>query len=145
MLTHAEARAFYDRFGRRQDDQAFYEDPALEELVRQGEFETAEFVYELGCGTGRLAARILAEKLTETAHYLGRDLSPTMVGLARQRLARFGERARVELTDGTPILPLSGGSVDRFLSCYVLDLLPSGEIAAYLSEAARVLRPGARL
>jgi ubiquinone/menaquinone biosynthesis C-methylase UbiE len=145
MLTRAEARAFYDRFGLRQDSQAFYEDPAIDELLRHAGFGVAEVVCELGCGTGRLAERLLAEGLPNTAKYLGLDLSPTMVGLAHQRLARFGERARVEITDGTPCLPLASGSVDRFLSTYVFDLLPSNEIEADLAEAHRVLRSDGQL
>jgi hypothetical protein len=33
-LTHAEARAFYDRFGAKQDAQAFYEGRAVRDLIR---------------------------------------------------------------------------------------------------------------
>ena len=90
MLTRPEARAFYDRFGVKQDAQAFYEDPAIDELLRHADFESAEIVCEFGCGTGRLANRLLAENLPETARYLGWDLSPTMVGLSRQRFAASG-------------------------------------------------------
>jgi hypothetical protein len=72
-------------------------------------------------------------------------LSPTMVGLARQRLARFEERAHVELTEGSPSLPLERGSVDRFLSAYVLDLLSGDDITTCLAEAHRVLRSGGQV
>jgi SAM-dependent methyltransferase len=145
MLTRAEARAFYDGFGVKQDAQAFYEDPAIDELLRHADFASAEVVCEFGCGTGRLADRLLAEKLPKTAHYLGWDLSPTMVGLSRARLARFGERVRVEVTEGLPSLPLPSRSVDRFLSTYVFDLLPGDEIARVLAEANRVLRSGGQI
>src|SRR5260370_853167 len=145
MLSRSQARAFYDRFGTKQDSQAFYEDPAIDELLRHADFESAEVVCEVGCGTGRVAGRLLGEKLPPTARYLGWDLSPTMVGLARQRLAPFGERARVELTEGMPSLPLPSNSVDRFLSTYVFDLLPYDEIEAGLAEAHRVLRTGGKL
>ena len=33
MLSRDEAKAFYDRFGAKQDSQGFYEDRALEDLV----------------------------------------------------------------------------------------------------------------
>ncbi|MFQ5351241.1 MAG: class I SAM-dependent methyltransferase, partial [Thermoanaerobaculia bacterium] len=94
-LGRAEARTFYDRFGPRQDRQAFYEDAALEGLLAEGGFEGARSVAEFGCGTGRFAEILLAEKLPAEAVYLGVDLSPRMVELARTRLARFGGRARV--------------------------------------------------
>ena len=37
MLSSDEARAFYDRFGARQDSQAFYEDPATRDLIVHAE------------------------------------------------------------------------------------------------------------
>ncbi len=144
-LGRAEARAFYDSFGPRQDRQAFYEDAALERLLAEGGFEAAHSVAELGCGTGRFAETLLARILPADAVYLGVDLSPRMVELARLRLVRFGERARVELTDGDPRLPLTDGAADRLVTNYVLDLLPLAEIDAVLAEAHRVLSPGGRL
>lgn len=144
-LSRAEARAFYDRFGPRQDRQAFYEDVALERLVAGGGFAEARAVVELGCGTGRFAELLLAERLGPEATYLGVDLSPAMVTLARTRLARFGERARVEVSDGAPRLAVADGAADRFVTNYVLDLLPFEEIDAALAEAHRVLSPGGRL
>lgn len=144
-LGRQEARAFYDGFGPRQDRQAFYEDAALDRLVAGGGFESASSVAEFGCGTGRFAERLLGEELPAEAAYLGVDLSPRMVSLAGQRLARFGGRARVEVSDGEARLPLGDGAADRLVTTYVLDLLPMGEIEAFLSEAQRVLAPGGLL
>ena len=39
VLSHAEARRFYDRFGAKQDAQAFYERSALEDLALHLELE----------------------------------------------------------------------------------------------------------
>lgn len=144
-LGRAEARAFYDRFGPRQDRQAFYEDAALQGLLSEGGFEEARSVAEFGCGTGRFAEILLAQKLPPDASYLGVDLSPNMATLTRTRLARFGERARVQTTEGELSLPLADGAADRFVTNYVLDLLALDEIDAVLAEAHRVLVPGGRL
>jgi ubiquinone/menaquinone biosynthesis C-methylase UbiE len=141
VLSHEEARDFYDRFGRKQDLQRIYEDPAIEVLVRHAQFDSARAVVELGCGTGRLAARLLADQLPAGATYVGFDISRTMVALAGRRLSRWAGRARVELTDGSPGLPVTDRSCDRFLSTYVLDLLSEDEIAAVLRDARRVLAP----
>ena len=65
-----------------------------------------------------------------------------MVGLARDRLAPFGERARVTLVEGGLGLPVESDSCDRFLSTYVLDLLSRDDIERALGEAHRVLSPG---
>jgi ubiquinone/menaquinone biosynthesis C-methylase UbiE len=144
-LSHAEARRFYDRFGARQDAQAFYERPALERLVAHSELAEAQAVVEFGCGTGRLAAGLLGGALSPSCRYLGLDLSATMVELAQARVARFGARAEIRRTEGEPRIDAPDASFDRFLSTYVLDLLPEDEIRSLLAEAHRVLAPGGLL
>lgn len=144
-LPRETARAFYDRLGRGQDAQAFYEDPAVNRLVVRAAFGEARAVFELGCGTGRLAERLLERHLPADARYVGVDLSATMVGLARERLARFGERAEVHRVSGEPRVPLPDASFDRWLAAYVLDLLPLEEVRAYLAEARRLLGEGGLL
>jgi ubiquinone/menaquinone biosynthesis C-methylase UbiE len=145
VLSHNQARRFYDRFGARQDGQEFYERPAVEDLLRHMDLGTATAVVELGCGTGRIAAELLREWLPAQATYLGFDVSSTMVGLARRRVAEFGGRAEVRQTDGSPRIDAPGGAFDRFLSTYVLDLLSLEDVDAVLAEAHRVLRPGGLL
>lgn len=141
-ISRAEAKAFYDRLGRRQDWQFFYEDPAIDDLIVHGRFEAAQAVCEFGCGTGRLAARLLAHHLPATATYLGLDISTTMVGLATTRLAPWSERARVLRTDGSPSIPAADGSLDRVVSTYVVDVLSDADERDLLADARRVLRPG---
>ena len=60
-------RAFYDRFGGKQDWQRFYEDPALRDLICHGSFDEAHAVVEFGCGTGRLAEHLLRDYLSDAA------------------------------------------------------------------------------
>lgn len=145
VLERAAARDYYNRFGKKQDSQGFYEDPALDDLVGHSGFEGARHVFEFGCGTGKLATRVLAHRLPPSAAYLGCDSSPVMVGLARHRLGSFGERAQVVLSDGAIRFPLPDGSVDRILCCYVLDLLSSEDIGCFFAEAARAIVAGGRL
>ena len=145
ILTPSEARAFYDRFGKKQDAQSFYEDRALDDLVAHSCLAEARKVFEFGCGTGRFAARLLAEELPVAATYTGSDLSRTMVDLATERLARYTGRARVLQSDGTVHLPLSDRSVDRVVSTYVLDLLSEADISEFLREAHRVLTAEGKL
>jgi SAM-dependent methyltransferase len=141
-LSHEQTRRVYDRIGAWQDTQAFYEDRATALVVAHGDFDTATRVFEFGCGTGRFAARLMAEHLPATAQYRGVDLSPTMIALARARLASFGSRADVVQTDGAPPAAERTGSCDRFVSNFVLDLLPEDDIAAVVREAHRMLVPG---
>jgi ubiquinone/menaquinone biosynthesis C-methylase UbiE len=144
-LTHDAARALYDCIGPRQDAQGWYEDAPLERLIEEAQLARARSIVELGCGTGRLAERLLAEVAPAPARYLGLDLSPVMVALARERLERFGARAEVRQSDGRMLLPLGVASADRVLATYVLDLLSFPDIGAFLVEAHRVLKPGGLL
>jgi ubiquinone/menaquinone biosynthesis C-methylase UbiE len=140
-LTPPQARRFYDRFGRAQDLQAFYEDRAVTELIAAASFPAARSVFELGCGTGRLAEKLLACHLPADARYLGADISGTMVRLSQARLRRFGQRAGVLRADGTTPLPVADAAFDRFIAVYVLDLLCPGDARTALAQARRVLRP----
>ena len=82
VLRPSAAQAYYDRFGRKQDSQGFYEDPALDDLIAHASLRDAQSVFEFGCGTGKLAARLLAQRLSSAASYRGCDISPVMVGRA---------------------------------------------------------------
>jgi SAM-dependent methyltransferase len=144
-LTHAQARRVYDRIGRWQDTQPIAERRAVDDLVALGAFGQAEAVFELGCGTGRLAQRLLATQLPGRCRYLGVDVSPAMVRLARERVAPWPDRARVDLTDGSLRFDAPDGRYDRFLSTYVLDLLSPQDIGALIDEAHRLVRPGGLL
>ena len=145
VLTRSETKQFYDRFGRKQDSQAFYEDPGLDDLIAHSAFHQAQSVFELGCGTGRFALRLLAECLPSSASYLGIDLSRTMIDIAEERLAPFAGRAKVLRTDGGIEFPLPDHSVDRVIATYVLDVLPTKDIERVVRESERVLRPGGKL
>lgn len=145
VLSREQARRLYDRIGARQDTQSFYEDRATERLIQHGDFGTAQGVLEFGCGTGRFALRLLSQHLPVDASYRALDLSPTMVQLAQARLAPFGSRAEVALTDGSPPTSEAAASRDRFVSNFVLDLLSEDDIAAVVREAQRILAPGGLL
>lgn len=139
LLTHQQATAFYDRLGAKQDWQAFYEGAATRALMAHASFETAQSVFEFGCGTGAFAEQALLHSLPPSATYVAVDSSATMVRLARSRLAHFGKRVTVRQTDGALRFDERSGSFDRFVSNYVLDLLSPADIAHLLIEAHRLL------
>ncbi len=138
-LNNLEAKEFYDRLGKKQDDQAYYEDPATDKIIEKAELEKAKSVFEFGCGTGRFAQKILQDHLSSSANYHGVDLSSTMIQLSISRLQEFKDRAKVEQTDGAPKINAPNSSFDRFISNYVLDLLSQEDIHTLMSEAHRVL------
>ena len=144
-LSHARAREFYDRFGAKQDLQRFYEDRAIDALLAHANMPAATSVFELGCGTGRLAERLLRNYLSAQASYVGVDVSSTMIELAGRRVQPWAGRAEVRQTSGSLRLDLPEASIDRFVSTYVLDLLSDDDIATLLAEARRMLVRGGLL
>jgi SAM-dependent methyltransferase len=134
----------YDRIGRLQDWQSFYEDPATEGLITNARFEDARRVIELGCGTGRFAALLFDRHLPPDARYVGVDISPRMVQLATARLRPWSDRAEVHLGDlANHVAPDS--SADRFVANYVLDLLSEEDAREAISAARGLLSPGGKL
>ena len=145
VLSTAQAKAFYDRFGARQDGQAFYEDAATDDLIAHADFAAARSVLEFGCGTGRFAGGLLARHLAADAAYLGIDVSTTMTELALARLAPWRGRVEVRTSSGSMNLDVPDGAHDRFVSNFVLDLLGEDDVRRLLAEAHRVLIPGGTL
>ncbi len=143
-LTPNQARWVYDRIGRVQDWQLFYEDITINRLVDHASLAGDQTIFEFGCGTARLAANLLGS-LPANVNYLGVDISPVMIDLATRRLAPWAERAKVMLVDGSLPLPAEDGFADRVLSTFVFDLLDEAYARAVLDDLRRILAPDGRL
>jgi ubiquinone/menaquinone biosynthesis C-methylase UbiE len=143
-LSPGQARSVYNRIGRIQDWQAFYEDAATNRLVANAALAGEQTIFEFGCGTGRLAARLL-EDLPSSVTYLGVDISPVMINLATRRLSAWSGRARAVLVDGSLPLPANDGFADRVFSTFVFDLLDADYAKAVLVDLRRILTPDGRL
>ncbi len=143
-LTSSKIRDFYDAFGKKQDKQ-FYEDAAIDHLIEHGEFEKAGYVVEFGCGTGKLASRLLTEILPDDCRYLCLDISQTMISLCRDNTKAFYGRATCVKTEGEPELQLPDQIADRFVSTYVLDLMSEKDAESLIDAAYRLLQPGGKL
>jgi SAM-dependent methyltransferase len=88
-------------------DHLYDEEHAVQRLLRPGLFRRREFalgvvrsyrdprVLDVGCGSGRIGELALEAGARD---YVGIDFSEPMLALARERLARFGER--VSLVQG---------------------------------------------
>lgn len=144
MLTYNELKIFYDSFGKKQDKQ-LYEESAIHVLIEQGKFNEANNIVEFGCGTGKLASRLLRGVLSSNCHYMGVDISQTMTSLCQKNTVQFAERAKCYKNEGEPIIDLPDQSADQFISTYVLDLLTEKDVITLLNEAYRILLPGGYL
>jgi SAM-dependent methyltransferase len=90
VLTRKQAQAVYDRAAPKvRDSESVYGGPAISALLAAADLRAncKGLLFEFGCGSGRLARRLLQEgELGRGARYLGVDGSAASVELARRRL-----------------------------------------------------------
>jgi SAM-dependent methyltransferase len=111
----------------------------VRQVLARLELKPGEQILDLGCGNG-WGTRLLA-KASPGATAIGVDIAPAMVGRAEE-LHSFTIRARYEVA-AFEALPFADGRFDRVFSMEALYY--AVDLDRALSEAARVLKPGAPL
>jgi 2-polyprenyl-3-methyl-5-hydroxy-6-metoxy-1,4-benzoquinol methylase len=118
--------------------------PRFRKALSLAKVQAGQRVLDIGCGRGELVIRSACLGAFAT----GIDYSEAAVVIAREALAGhppdIRERAAFALMDARR-LAFAGGSFDTALMTDVVEHLAPAELAAALSEALRVLRPGGRL
>ena len=96
-------------------------------------------VLDVASGTAGVALQ-LADR--SAARIVGVDLTPAMLGVGRQNVARRSMAGRIQLTAGrAEQLPFGDAAFDGLTFTYLLRYV--ADPLATLSELARVVRPGA--
>ncbi|WP_394823335.1 class I SAM-dependent methyltransferase [Pendulispora albinea] len=90
-------------------------------------------IADVGCGTGRHAVRLAGEGAKVTAF----DFSQGMIARAK---AKAPPGADFVVHDITTALPLADGSVDRAISCLVVDHVPTSRLAPLFRELGRICK-----
>jgi SAM-dependent methyltransferase len=128
------ARAFDEQAARFERSPIQTDAAALERLVAFAALAPDSLVLDAGCGPG-----LVAEAFLKAGHRVqGVDLSGEMIRRARERCARFGDRARFEqgsLFEMAPRVPFDA-AVSRFVLHHAQDA------AGFLRAQARQVRPG---
>lgn len=112
--------------------------PYYASMAAAGEVPAGGVIVDCPCGAGPAMRAIPAE-----ANYVGVDLSPSMLRRARERAARRGLTNAEFIEADAATIPLSADFADLLFSFWGLHCFP--DPAAALLEAARILKPGARL
>jgi len=100
-----------------------------------------ESLLDAGTGTGRML-ELLAPQIK---HGVGVDVSPEMLAIARDRLARAHiQHAQVRLAD-TFRLPFAAGTNDAGFDAALFHQVLHYDPQAAIAEAVRVLKPGGRI
>lgn len=98
-------------------------------------------VIEVGCSTGTLIARLAQRHSAVDADFLGVDVVPEMVALARERCANLG-RTNIEVADGCRVDYTDANFVVMY---YALQFIPVHRRARLLHRIVREMRPGGAL
>ncbi len=105
-------------------------------------------ILDMGAGTGRFEVLLAGRAGSLTAL----DLSPAMLGIARQKLIEIGAKNWHVAAGDHRALPLRSRNYDMVLSgwsiCYLVDWYPDSwqrELKLAIDEIKRVIRPGGRL
>ena len=98
-------------------------------------------VLDVACGTG-LNFSHLRELVSEEGYVLGVDVTPAMLDIARQRIARRGwKNVEVREVDAAQ-LPFPDASCGKAICTFALSIIP--DYVRAIEEARRVLVPGGR-
>ena len=98
-------------------------------------------VLDVACGTG-LNFSHLRELVGEEGYVLGVDVTPAMLDIARQRIARRGwKNVEVREVDAAQ-LPFPDASCGKAICTFALSIIP--DYVRAIEEARRVLVPGGR-
>lgn len=107
-------------------------------MVHEADVRPGMRVLDLGCGSGDLTLHLVGTG----AEVVALDLSPRMIEVARQRVARYGDPTRVTfLAAPAEDSGLPNGEFDVILGRYVLHHL---DLDTATVEIARLLRPGGK-
>jgi SAM-dependent methyltransferase len=129
-----------------------FDDPQLQLILQQFPPEAYDFVFDLGCGCGRLA-RQLMRSAAAPRRYIGIDPHKGMIDWCRDNLAPrapefdfkhhdvFQEFMNPDGTFDQLALPADDGSITLFLAWSVFTHVLQPDAEFYLRELARVLHP----
>jgi len=115
--------------------------PLASLLIASIHVSSGRAILEVGCGAGASTSWCSQVKSPEsTLHAI--DLSSAMIQLAKERIDKIGQDARVTLDtgDAEKLSQFSDGQFDRYFSNFCLHLVNSPE--AMLKQAHRVLQKG---
>jgi glycosyltransferase involved in cell wall biosynthesis/ubiquinone/menaquinone biosynthesis C-methylase UbiE len=110
---------------------------ALQRISTLGIGLNFEKALDFGCGPGRLT-QALAEHFREVH---GVDIASSMIAKA-QELNKYGERCIYHLNDGPDLQLFEANTFDLVYSWLVLQHMPKQLALGYISEFARVTKPG---
>lgn len=135
------ARAYFNRFGALLWLPNLVDAPIYQRLLVAGSFHEAKDVFELGPGRGFFAGMMLGALRREDRRMVLAEASDRLADRLRERFRRE-DGVSVRVVSTPPPFDLEPRTFDRFVSCFVLDVMDGQSRRQYIAEARRLLRPG---
>ncbi len=110
------------------------------DVATETQLKPTDIAFEIGCGVGRVGRHLSAK----CAEWIGADVSQHMLGHAQKALADRKNVRFVHL-NGIDLKPTPDASVDVVYCTAVFMHLDEWERYRYVTEAARILKPGGRV
>jgi ubiquinone/menaquinone biosynthesis C-methylase UbiE len=115
------------------------------EVLKREDLKPTDTLVDLGCGSGRLAIQVVP--ILVGGHYIGIDISRSMLDEARKRIEKGvpDPPCRVSwIHQTTPVFELGDKSVDMMCAFSVINHMEHEDAYLYFKEALRIVRPGGR-
>ena len=135
LSQEPERRRYFEEISRKRYQGRDWHVPVTAKFISFG----GKDVLEVGCGIGTDGI----EFARNGARYVGVDLTPKSIELAKERFALFGVAGRFEVANAEEWLPFPDKSFDHVYSFGVIHHSPAPE--RIVREIYRVLRPGGTL
>lgn len=141
MFSTAEVRKTFTHWAPRYDATHAWSLLKRREARLALQAQPGDRVLEIACGTG-LNLPHLRQLVGEQGSLVGVDLTPAMLNIARQRIARHAwENVEVREADAAR-LPFADASFDKVFCAFALNIIPDYQRA--VTEIRRVLVAGGR-
>jgi cyclopropane fatty-acyl-phospholipid synthase-like methyltransferase len=114
-------------------------------LLRMAGLSPGDTLLDLGCGVGRLAVHAIPA--LGTGHYIGLDISQTMLDRAQQRIGEQIPKPACRISwvrHASSVLPFEDASLDMMCAFSVFTHMEHEDSYRYLKDARRIVRPNGR-
>lgn len=137
------SRSYFNRYGSLMALTNWIDGPVYRYLIAAAGLRHADSLIEIGAGRGPVVDRLLAGG-PRPRRIVVTEASDRLHSRLTARYAKHADGVEVLRVDHPPPLPFPDATFDRFVACFVLDIMDPLSRAAYIAEAHRLLGDGQR-